>query len=220
MGQLEAGLVHSGENGRRRRGRGMAEGHALGKETPLVLGRIEERRHDEGRAREMRHLVVGDGVVDRLRPHRAQAHMGAGEERDRPGKAPAVAVEHRQRPQIDRVLAHARGKRVGVTHQCRAAMMIDDALGVPGRAAGVVEGERVPFIVGHGPGEVGVALRDEIFVVERAEPRPLDPAFEVAVVDQKRLHLDLLQRLGEHGAELGVADKHLGVGVVEHEGDS
>ena len=52
-----------------------------------------------------------------LGAHPAQADVRAGDERQRPGKAPAVAVEHRQRPQIDRMLRHAGRERVGVAHQ-------------------------------------------------------------------------------------------------------
>ena len=66
---------------------------------------------------------------------------------------------------------------------------------------------------------IGVAVGDEVLVVEIAEPRPFDPALQVAIIDQKRLHLGLFQRLLEDGAELGVADQHLGAGMVEHEGD-
>ena len=157
MGQLEAGLVHLGEHRFGGRGRGVAEGDAVVEAPPLVLGRVEQRRHDEGRAGEMRHLVVGDGVIHRLRPHRAQADMRAGHHRQRPGEAPAVAMEHRQRPQIDRVLAHAGGEGVGVAHQRRAAMMIDDALGIAGRAARIVERDGVPFVGRHLPGKVGIA---------------------------------------------------------------
>ena len=37
-------------------------------------------------------------------------------------------------------------------------MMIHHALGVAGRARGVVERDRIPFIARHGPGEIGITL--------------------------------------------------------------
>ena len=54
----------------------------------------------------------------------------------------------------------AGGKQIG------AAMVIDDALGVPGRARGVVERDRIPFVAGRGALVSLVALRDQRLVVE------------------------------------------------------
>jgi hypothetical protein len=83
------------------------EGHRLVEVALLVVGRVEQRRHDDRRAAQMRHAVIGDRVIHRLGADPAQADMRAGLHRQRPGEAPAVAVEHRQRPEIDRVLGHA-----------------------------------------------------------------------------------------------------------------
>ena len=49
-------------------------------------------------------ITIGDGIEHGLGPHLPEAHMGAGHQRDGPGEAPAVAVEHGQRPQIDRLI--------------------------------------------------------------------------------------------------------------------
>ena len=46
-------------------------------------------------------------------------------------------------------------------HQVGAAMMIDDALGVAGGARGVVERDRVPFVVRHQPGEFRIAFAEK-----------------------------------------------------------
>jgi len=72
----------------------------------IALGTGGQRRHHDGRA-----AHVGDGFFldqpeDLARPDGAQADMGAADDRDRPGETPAVAVEHRQRPQIDWVVRH------------------------------------------------------------------------------------------------------------------
>jgi hypothetical protein len=76
-----------------------------------------------------------------MRPPRrsAAAYMTAA---DAPGPAdhsqwslnqqlPAVAVEHRQRPQIDAVPRHAPGQDVAHAVQVRAPVVVDDALGFP-----------------------------------------------------------------------------------------
>ena len=83
-----------------------------------------------------------------LAEHLAQADMRAAHKADRPGKAPAVAVEHRQGPEVDRVRAHAPDLHVADRVQVGAAVVIDHALGVAGGAAGVVEADGLPFIGG------------------------------------------------------------------------
>ena len=219
VGQLETRFVHLGEHGGGRGRGGVVESDAMAEVAPLLGRRVEERRHDERRAGKMGHAVIGDGVVYRLRPHRAEAHMRAGDEAQRPGEAPAVAVEHRQRPQIYGMLAHAGRDGVGVAHQRRAAMVIDHAFGIAGRAARVVQRDRVPFVRGHGPGKLRVTVGDEGLVVEIAEAFALDATLQVAIVDEERRHVCLAERLFQNGRELRVADQDFGLGVVEHEGD-
>ena len=119
----------------------------------------------------------------------AQADMRAGDHRDRPGEAPAVAVEHRQRPEIDRMLAHAAGDDVADREQVGAAVVIDHALGIAGGAGGVVERDRVPLVARHLPGEVGIAVLDEILVFDRADALARAGIFRVVEVDHERLHL-------------------------------
>ncbi len=219
MRDVEAGLLHRREHGFRRRRRGGEEFDHMRQRLLLVRRRVEQRRHHDRRAAQMRHLVIGNGVVHRRRAHRAQADMRAGHDRDRPGKAPAVAVEHRQRPQIDRMLAHRAGDDVADREQIRAAMVIDHALRIAGGARGVVERDRVPFVVRHLPGEVGIALRDEVLVFDVAEPLAGAGIFRIVVVDHQRLHLGERQRLLHHLGEFAVDDDDLGLGVVEREGD-
>ena len=145
--------------------------------------------------------------------------MGAGADRDRPREAPAVAVEHRQRPEIDRVLAHAAGDDVAERQQIGAAVVVDHALRVAGRPRGVVERDRVPLVVGHRPSEIRVAFGEEILVLDLAEALAGACELRVVVVDHERLRF----RLGErrlHGLrELAVGDQHLRFAVVEREGD-
>ena len=145
--------------------------------------------------------------------------MGAGDDRQRPGKAPAVAVEHRQRPQIDRMLAHAAGDDVGHRQQISAAVMIDDAFGIAGGAGGVIERDGVPFVGRHQPGEIGIAVAQKILVVEIAEPFAGAGEFRIVIVDDERLRLAERQRVLHHFGEFAVDDQHLGFAVVEREGD-
>ena len=144
--------------------------------------------------------------------------MGAGQRGDGPGVAPAVAVEHRQGPQVHRVVAHGPGHLVAHGIEEGAAVVVDDALGVAGGAGGVVEADRLPLVVRPLPGEFRVALGEQRLVVERAD-RLAFAVFRVVDVD----HQD---RPAEHGdggmhhlVELAVGDQHLGFAVLQHEGD-
>ena len=202
MGDVEARLPHRLEHRFRRRRRGGDELDHVRQRLLLGVEGVEQRRHHDRRAAQMRDLVAGDGIEDRRRPHLAQAHMGAGDHRDRPRKAPAVAVEHRQRPQIDGVLAHVAGEDVADREQVGAAVMIDDALGIAGGAGRVVEADRVPLVVGHLPGEGGIAAFEKCFVLESAEPLAGAGIFGIVVVDDERLRLGERQCLLDHLASI------------------
>ena len=219
VGDVEAGGLHRREHrlGRRRR-----RGHELDdvRQRLLLLRRgVEQRRHHDRRAAQMGDLVVGDRVEDRRRAHRPQADMRAGDDRQRPRKAPAVAVEHRQRPQIDRVLLHAAGNHVADREQIGAAMMVDDALRIAGRARSVVERDSIPLVVRHPPGEIGVAGVQEILVFQIAEAFAGAGKFRVVIVDDQRLCLGASERVLHHLGKFAVDDQHLGLGMVEREGE-
>ncbi|MNL81194.1 hypothetical protein D3C87_2082310 [compost metagenome] len=78
--------------------------------------------------------VFADQVEDLLRVDATEEHMHAGQGGDGPGVAPAVAVEHRQGPEIDRVVAHGPGHLVAQGVEVGAAVVVDHALGVAGGA--------------------------------------------------------------------------------------
>src|SRR5712691_10656831 len=92
----------------RRRGRGARDAHRDRVPEPVGLRVVDDADVDGRRA-----VVVGDSLlVDQLPDpgglHLAQADMGAGDGGDAPGETPAVAVEHRERPEVLRVEAHVR----------------------------------------------------------------------------------------------------------------
>ena len=98
-------------------------------------------------------------------------------------------------------------------------MMVDDALRVAGGARGVVERDRLPLVLRHAPAEGRIAAGDERLVVDAGQRLARLRELLVVVVDDERPHLRLRQRLAHDGRELAVADHHLGVRVVELEGD-
>ncbi len=72
------------------------------------------------------------------------------------------------------MLAHVGRQRISEAEEISAAMVIDDAFRVAGRARGVIERDGVPLVVRHLPGEFGIAARDEILVFRfgSRDPRP------------------------------------------------
>ena len=166
MDNLEACLLHAGKDGFGRWRSGGVEGHCVRKLALVCCWRIEQCRHDNRRATKMGHPFIGNRVIHLLCPHPAQADMGRGGDGQRPGEAPAIAVEHRQRPQIDRMLLQSCMDRVGIGHQCRAPIMVDDTLRIARRAGRVVERDRIPFVIGHGPLKFRRAGGDKRFVVK------------------------------------------------------
>src|SRR4029434_790112 len=91
-------------------------------------------------------VVVGDALrVDHL-PHAprldtAQADVRAAHRRYAPREAPAVAMEHRQGPEVAGVEAHLRLDHLAERVDPGTAVRVHDALGPAGRAGGVVDGE-------------------------------------------------------------------------------
>ena len=166
----------------------------------------------------MGHPVLGDRAVDGLRLHPAQTDMGARQRGDRPGKAPAVAVKHRQGPEIDRVRRDRLRHQVSERVEIGAAVVIDDALRIARRTRGVVERDRVPLVLRRPPVEPGIAGRDEVLV--------LDIADEVAAAGRRIVDIDHVgpsvetaQRIGHDRRGLPVGQQNPRFAVVENEGD-
>ena len=67
--------------------------------------------------------------------------------------------------------------------------------------------------------EIGIALRDEVLVLDFAQPLAAARIFRIVVVDHQRLHLGERQRLLHHLGIFAVGDDDLGLAVVEREGD-
>ncbi len=181
--------------------------------------RVDEEAHDHRRTAHVGDLMRGDRLVDARGLDLSQADMRSRDGRERPGEAPAIAVEHGHGPQIGRVLRHPRRHHIPHGEQIRAAMVIDDALGIACRAAGVVQADRVPFVGGRLPGEVRVAGLQEGLIGDRADLLALGVGLGVLDADDERLCLAELQRGVDETAELPVGDHDLCLAMVEDEGD-
>ena len=129
-----------------------------------------------------------------------------------------MAVKHRQGPKIARLCVNPEGHGVADGVQIAAAMVIDHALGVAGRARGIIERQIRPLVIGAAPGVIRVAAGNERFIVGIAD---LAAAWRRRIVDidDENIAVHLAQRLGHHGRILPVDDKRLGFAMVKNEGD-
>ena len=71
----------------------------------------------------------------------------------------------------------------------------------------------------HLPGEVRIAFAQKLFVFDAAEPLAGAGEFRIVVIDDQRLRLGSRQRLLHHLGKFAVDDQHLGLGMVEREGE-
>src|SRR5262249_46612961 len=101
----EVQLVHAGEQ---RRGGRSGRHHRGHRPVPGVRpGVVPDHKLDRGCTVIVGHAFGVDELPGEFGVHRAHGHMSRRDRGDGPGEAPAVAVEHRQRPQVYRVGAHA-----------------------------------------------------------------------------------------------------------------
>ena len=91
----------------------------------------------------------------------------APDRRARPGEAPAVAVEHRKRPEVGALLGEAVVQRHRQRVEVRAAVVVHHPLGTPGGARGVVDGDDVVLVLQPGLDLVLAALGEERLEIGR-----------------------------------------------------
>ena len=161
----------------------------------------------------------GNGLVDGAGADVAQAHAGARHRRQGPGEGPAVAMEHRQCPQIDRMLRHGPGHGVADGADIGAAMRIDDALRIARRAAGVVQRDGVPLVVRLPPLVGRITARDKVVVGRLAQQRAGAVILRIVDIDHSYRAADLLQRAFHDRGVFPVGDEDLRFAVVQDEGD-
>ena len=127
--------------------------------------------------------------------------MGGASRGRRPGEAPAIAVEHGQRPQVDAV-----GGEPGVERGCErlqvgAAVVVHDALGPAGRAAGVADGQQPALVLAGDGGRAGRGQECLVFIRRAAGDDGPGPGRR--------------RDVGGHVGQLGGGDKDLGAAVAE-----
>src|SRR6202051_792767 len=162
-----------------------------------VIRGVDQGVVDDRRARHVRDAVPLDQVENLRRFDLAQADIDAGGRRDGPGKTPAVAVEHRQRPEIHRMLAELACEDVADRIEVSAAVVGDDALRITRGAGGVAQRDGFPFVRRQSWNEVGIALRQRVFIFDLADPPAAGESGIIDVDDERFGALHYRQALAD-----------------------
>ncbi len=163
--------------------------------------------------------MLGERGVDGRALDPAQAHLGPALQGHRPGEAPAVAMEHRQRPEVDRVEAHVPDQDVADRVQIGAAVVGHHPLRPAGGARGVAEGYRLPLVGRQERLEARITLGQKLLVGELAQALARDLELGLDHVDDQRPPPCLCERRLDHRGVFGVGQQDLGLGVVQDVGD-
>ncbi len=118
--------------------------------------------------------------------------MRAADGRDGPGEAPAVAVEHRERPQVDGPIAEAGVEDVAEGVEVGAPVRAHDALRPPGGARGVVDRDQLVLVLRRAAlRSARVSGGEQVLVRIARGARVVDPDH------LQRRQVEALQRPGE-----------------------
>ena len=179
---------------------------------------MDQHGHDDGGAAHVRDAMARDGGEDQCGIDPSQAHVRRAGGGDSPRVGPAAAVEHGQRPEIDRARREPEGQRVAERVEVGAAVVVDDALGIARRPRGVEQADRLPLVGGPTPVEPGVSLVEEGLVVLLAE-EPAAGMRRVVDVDDRDPPLEQTERALDGAGELPVGDQEPRLAVLQDEGD-
>ena len=181
----------------------------------MSLLRIGQRGEHRGGAVEVRDLLLLEELPDAVPADRAQAHVAAADRGHAPSRAPPVAMEHRERPQVDGV-----GPVLGVEHlpeavQIGAPVGVHHALGLPGGPRGVVDRDRGQLVLDRPVQRlVGSALEQVLVAGALGRFRNARLGSGVGDGDDLPDRLELVLHRGDDRAQLRVDHQQLGARVL------
>ena len=172
----------------------------------LDAPRIPDRHRQHRRRRaEMRDTGFAHVSPDRARIELRKAQVHAAGRRHRPREAPAVAMEHRQGPQVHGVAGQPHVNRHRERLQVRAAMVVHHALRPRGRAARVVDREHSAL--------VGNRVQQRLAVGDQ----PFELVIRAARADEPQRFSDLRAGCRRCLGEFVVVYQHRRAGVLQDE---
>ena len=195
----------------RRRARG---GHHQGSLQRVRLLRAGQGREHRGGAVEVRDLLLLEELPDAVASHRAQAHVAAADGGHGPSRAPAVAMEHRERPQVDRVGAVLGVQDLPEAVQVGAPVGVDDALGLPGGPRRVVDRDRGQLVLDHPAQRLVGSTLEQVGIAGAGRLGVVHLGHRVGDRDDLPDRLELVLQRGDDRAQLRVDYQQLGPGMV------
>ena len=169
--------------------------HGLVEPAFFGLGSRDHQRHDNGRAAQVGDALISQSGPDRLCPHLTQTDMSPDDRRQCPRETPTIAVKHRQRPQIDRMLRHRRRQRIALRQKICASVVRHDTFWIARGPRSVIDRNRVPFVQRHQPVKFRIACRQEGLVILRVCRNCSPTEFSVVVLDDQWCHCGQRQRV-------------------------
>ena len=206
----EFGLQPLNEGGRRRCA-GDGEARPAGDVVAVLVGIVEDRAQHGGRHAGEGDLFPLDEAEDLGAVHRAQDDMGAAHAGDGVHAAPAIAVEHRQRPEFNIVVGDAQVGDQAVGVHVAVAVRHHHALGAGGGAGRVVDRHEVVLVPLDGCRSRVRLAGDERFPVLPAFRRVPGVLGDDEVAHASEAAADAIHHVGV----LVVHQHHRNAGVIE-----
>uniref|UniRef100_A0A0A9AD90 Uncharacterized protein n=1 Tax=Arundo donax TaxID=35708 RepID=A0A0A9AD90_ARUDO len=223
VADLEANGLRAVQHGCRRRRAGREDAHLPRERLPHALGGVGQHVEHDGRATEVRDPAARDGGVHLAGVDPTEADVGATHHGHPPREAPAVGVEHRQRPKVRWPRRHSPVHERVHGDQEDPAVAVHHALGRRRRAGGVVQYHRVPLACRPHPRELRVALLKKP-LVRQGLGSGGGELLLVGVLDgddaRRRVpRREKLERIADERQRRRVDEDELGAGVAEQDGD-
>ena len=216
--------VHAIHRRQQRRGGGRPAGGSAHPHFEPEMVRVGQRgqhvEHD-GRAAEMGHPFGLNALPHGQGLYLTEADAGGTDGRQGPGEAPPVAVEHGQRPQVNRVAGEPVLEAVADGVQQRAPVGVHDPFGAAGGAAGVINGDQLPLVLDGKRRLLGARGRQELLVVAGALRAPTLAGGQRRIVHQD--HVAQAAQLApyrlQHARQAAIQQQHLAAGMLQDVGD-
>ena len=139
MANTEAHVFHAGDHRSRRCRASRHRTHCLADALFKLVSGIDQGIEHHRCSAEVCDSVRLNRIENSFVPNVPQTDAGAGNGSERPGETPAVAVKHRQRPEVDRVSTHIPTQCHGNRVQIGTPVVIHHPFGITGSSRGVIE---------------------------------------------------------------------------------
>ena len=216
MANTEAHVFHAGDHRSRRCRSSRHRIHCLADALFKLVSGIDQGVEHHRCSAEVCDSVRLNSIENSFVPNVPQTDAGAGNGSERPGETPAVAVKHRQRPEVDRVSTHIPAQRHGNRVQVGTPVVIHHPFGITGSSRGVIECNSLPLVFDLEAAVLGVSRRQYVIIGHVAEQFAIGKVRVVNVNHHRPVRQQLESRLNRM-AVLTIREQDLGLRVLQNE---